>query len=248
MFLFDKFIYSSSVVYNTKTYLYQYNDDIFRIVKCNSVRGKGFELMKNSNSVNKAESERCSLSRTRRNIREIALCNNFTYFVTLTINSERCDRYALDNCQEKLRTILKKIKRKNKDFIYLFITEKHKDGAFHFHGLCNDTLDFYINDNSYLSSRDFDGLGFNSFSKIESLEKVSNYILKYITKDCVKNSAGTVYISSRGLKKATVTELSNDLDINFDYTNDYCSIKDFNVNNLSRDELLNIMSSMKKNS
>lgn len=119
---------------------------------------------------------------------------------------------------------------------------------FIFTGLCNDTLDFYINDNNYLSSRDFDELGFNSFSKIESLEKVSNYILKYITKDCVKNSKGTVYISSRGLKKATVTELSNDLDINFDYTNDYCSIKDFNVNNLSRDELLNIMSSMKKNS
>lgn len=119
---------------------------------------------------------------------------------------------------------------------------------FIFIGLCNDTLDFYINDNNYLSSRDFDELGFNSFSKIESLEKVSNYILKYITKDCVKNSAGTVYISSRGLKKATVTELSNDLDINFDYINDYCSIKDFNVNNLSRDELLNIMSSMKKNS
>lgn len=119
---------------------------------------------------------------------------------------------------------------------------------FTFIGLCNDSLDFYINDNNYLSSRYFDELGFNSFSKIESLEKVSNYILKYITKDCVKNSAGTVYISSRGLKKATVTELSNDLDINFDYTNDYCSIKDFNVNNLSRDELLNIMSSMKKNS
>lgn len=119
---------------------------------------------------------------------------------------------------------------------------------FIFIGLCNDTLDFYINNNNYLSSRNFDELGFNSFSKIESLEKVSNYILKYITKDCVKNSKGTVYISSRGLKKATVTELSNDLDINFDYTNDYCSIKDFNVNNLSRDELLNIMSSMKKNS
>lgn len=114
-------------------------------------------------------------------------------------------------------------------------------------GLCNDTLDFYINVNGYLSSRYFDELGFNSFSKIESVEKVSNYILKYITKDCVKNSAGTVYISSRGLKKATVTELSNDLDINFDYINDYCSIKDFNVNNLSRDELLNIMSAMNKN-
>lgn len=119
---------------------------------------------------------------------------------------------------------------------------------FTFIGLCNDTLDFYINENNYLSSHEFDELGFNSFSKIESLEKVSNYILKYITKDCVKNTAGTVYISSRGLKKATVTELSNDLDINFDYINDYCSIKDFNVNNLSRDELLNIMSSMKKNS
>lgn len=81
------------------------------------------------------EVERISLSRTKRDIKEIALCNNFTYFATLTIDSKNCDRFSLTECQELLRKKLKKLKRKNSDFAYLFITEKHKNGAFHFHGL-----------------------------------------------------------------------------------------------------------------
>lgn len=83
---------------------------------------------------------------------------------------------------------MKTIKAKNHDFKYLFITEQHRDGAFHFHGLCTD-LKLYNNTYGYLSSKDFDRLGFNSFSPIISKEKVANYITKYITKHCVKNEA-----------------------------------------------------------
>lgn len=106
--------------------------------------------------------------------------------------------------------------------------------------------DLYVNKYGYLSSSKLDVLGFNSFSKIESLDKVSNYILKYITKDCVKNSKNQIYISSRGLKKAERTELNpNITNIDYSYTNDYCSILDFTVNNESnKDFLLNIMKNM----
>lgn len=79
---------------------------------------------------------RCSLSRTKRNIREIALSNDFEYFATITVASEKADRFNLDECQEKLRKIFKKLKRKNKNFAYIFITEKHQNGAFHFHRSC----------------------------------------------------------------------------------------------------------------
>lgn len=109
----------------------------------NFVDKNGFELFKKVKKVNNEyikqkdtdEVERVSLSRTRRNIRELALSNNFEYFATLTINSKNCDRFSLTECQNALRSKLKKLKRKNSNFAYLFITEKHKDNAFHFHGL-----------------------------------------------------------------------------------------------------------------
>lgn len=97
----------------------------------------GFEEVNKKQKIittDKEELERQSLSRTKRNIKELALCNSFTYFATLTINSEFCDRFSLQACQDKLKYIIQeRIRRNNKEFAYLFITEKHKNGAFHFH-------------------------------------------------------------------------------------------------------------------
>lgn len=190
--------------------LYQYNDNNIRIVITKGFPRGAPTHEKKEYIPQKEEGEalRCSLSRSKRMIREYALCNDFTYFFTSTVNSEKCDRFSLSETQKRIREIMKAIKRKNKDFKYLFITEKHKNGAFHFHGLCND-LEVYINENGYYSSKDFDKLGFNSFSKIKNKDKVSNYITKYITKDCVKNEAGSVYFCSRGLKKATRYEIQS---------------------------------------
>lgn len=79
--------------------------------------------------------------------------------------------------------------------------------------------------------------GYNSFSKIKDYYKCCNYITKYITKDCVKNKHNRIYFSSRGLKKAEKIELEN-FDFDFKYENDYCKIRDFNTDELSREELL----------
>lgn len=126
-------------IYNTKYFMYQYNDTNFRIVKQKYCRERGFELIEKAKKIiedyDKSESQRVSLSRSRRFVHEISLCNNFTHFVTLTVNKEMCDRYDIDVCQEHLRHILKNYKKLNSDFKYILITEKHKDGAFHFHGL-----------------------------------------------------------------------------------------------------------------
>ena len=154
-----------------------------------------------NNTTDSEELQRISLSRTKRNIKEIALCNSFTHFATLTINSTFCDRFHLQSCQDKLKYIIKeRIRRKNKDFAYIFITEKHKNGAFHFHGLIKNLTDLYINENGFLSHKAFDEIGFNSFLEINtennnSYDKVCSYITKYITKDCVKNENNHIYIS-----------------------------------------------------
>lgn len=162
----------------------------------------GFEdINPKNNHIDKEEIERISISRTRRNIRELALSNNFEYFATLTINSNSCDRFSLTECQSNLRRKLKTLKQCNKNFAYLFITEKHKNGAYHFHGLVRGITNFYTNKNGYLSHKTFDTLGYNSFSKILNYSKCCNYITKYITKDCVKNEArNCLYIFQRSKK------------------------------------------------
>lgn len=239
-----KFLYNKNDVYSTKFFLYNYNGNNFRIVKVKSCRNSGFEELKKRNTfidVNSEEVKRCSLSRTKRNIRELALCNDFEYFATFTVNSEKCDRYSLNDVQDKIKKVLHKIKRKNKNFAFLIITEKHKDGAFHFHGLIKGITDLYINDNGYLSSMIFDNeLGFNSFSKIKDYTKCCNYITKYITKDCIKNSHNQIYISSRGLKKAIKEEFDN-IDFIPSFTNEFVCIKDFTLDSLSKDDLLYFM-------
>ena len=128
-------IFNKNQVYSTRFFLYNYNNNNFRIVKIKSCRNSGFEEINKKNSfidVNSEEIKRQSLSRTKRNIRELALCNDFEYFATFTVNSEKCDRYVLNDVQDKLKKVLHKIKRNNKDFSFLIITEKHKDRCFSF--------------------------------------------------------------------------------------------------------------------
>lgn len=237
-----KLLFTKNNVYKTRFFVYTYNDNDLRIVKVKSCKMPDFEEQKSLGTFdyNSDEVSRCSLSRTRRNIREIALCNEFDYFCTFTIDSKFGDRYSLEECQYRLKKILKKIKRKNKDFRYIFITEKHRDGAFHFHGLCNYFDDLYTNENGYLSSYILSTeLGFNSFSKIRDYTKCCNYITKYITKECIKNSHNQVYISSRGLKKATREEFSS-LDFKPTFSNDFVEIQDIQLNKLTQDERLKL--------
>lgn len=134
-----KFLYNQTEISKTRTFCYQYNNNSFRIVKVKNCRLPGYELLHNALDENintKDEIERISLSRSKRNIRELALCNNFEYFATLTVDKNYCDRYDVDICQYNLKKLFKAYKRKNKNFAYLFITERHLDGAFHFHRFC----------------------------------------------------------------------------------------------------------------
>lgn len=225
-----------------KYYLYIYNCNDLRIVQTTTKKESILKklLPQEIKDYNADEVQRCSLSRSKRYIREIALCNDFQFFFTLTVDSKNADRFSLDECQEKMRKILKKIKRRNKDFKYIIITEKHKDGAFHFHGLSTDTGDLVVNSYGYLSSYEFSTeLGFNSFSPIRDYTKCCNYITKYITKDCVKNSHNQVYIVSKGLNRATRTELK-DFPIEPTYENDYCKIQDVRLDKLSMQQILSL--------
>lgn len=246
---YDKCVFNNKELEKKRTYLYQYTNNYFKVVSMKvSTKPKGFEeINKKSDFVKHAEKhevDRISLSRTKRNIREICLSNEFEYFATLTVSSQRADRYALEDCQKLLKKRLRycqDLARKDgKKFMYIFITERHTDGAFHFHGLINFIPKQYTNEYGYISSQVFDEMGFNSFSKINSFNKVASYITKYVSKDCVKNMHNQIYISSRGLKKAERFEI-NDVPLFYDYENDYCKVKEFYFDDLNMKEKLDII-------
>lgn len=223
-------------------FLYSYGDSSYYRLVLPKTNKKGFTLSEIFNELDNdnnghikafsSEINRISLSRTKRNIREICLSNDFEYFVTFTIDSKNADRFSLDECQSLIRKRLKSYQRRiSKDLKYILITEKHKNGAFHFHGMMKNLRqrDFYINKNGYLSNRMFDKVGFNSFCKIDGdYARCCNYILKYISKDCIKNSSNQVYFSSRGLRKADKFDVKIDIPIDFSYENEYVKILDFN--------------------
>ena len=231
--------------------LVMYNDTMWSFIRMpdSSFYIRNKKRRKNFSSPD--EVQRVSLSRTKNRIREICLSNSFQYFCTMTVSSSSCDRFSLQEVQDKMKKICKKIRRKNKDFKYIYITEEHKKGAFHFHGMVKN-IELYKNKNGYLSSKEFDELGFNSFSKIKSYNACCNYITKYITKNCIKNENNQIYFCSRGLKSADVDDLV-DYDLQDIFTNtkvfqnEYCQKHDFDLSKLSKTHIRNLNGFFKYN-
>lgn len=87
---------------------------------------------------NKADVER-SMRRAASKVRDIALCNDFRYFVTLTLDPARIDRHDMDALTRVLnRWADNRVRRHG--LRYVLVPERHKDGAIHLHGFFNDAL------------------------------------------------------------------------------------------------------------
>ena len=183
---FDSFVRAKS-----KTQIYkveQYNSDCFRIIKYNADVFKKKErilISADNNDDIDSNSLITSVSRSKRNIRRICLSNEFQYFATWTISSVNADRFSVQDAQDKMREILKdyqkksiryknKIKNKREkerfiDFKYIYVIEKHKDGALHFHGMVKGLIpgDVY----EYKKS-DFDRLPYYILDSIDKGRKI----------------------------------------------------------------------------
>lgn len=173
-----------------------------------------------------------NLCRARTKIKDYILCNEFKYFITITCNNS-FNRYSCDDLRRvvtnKIRYLRKKYHITGK---YILIPEKHKNGAYHLHGVLDASFDSfcYINKNGYDSCFCFDNIGFNSIEEVNSIVKISSYITKYISKDFAIRGLGEhCYFCSRGLNKPI---LIDDLVYNnsyfdnlfFSIKNDFCYV------------------------
>lgn len=99
-------------------------------------RGKGERLAESGSA---AESQARSKRRARAAVSDIALSNEFRYFVTLTLDKSKVDRYDVSEVTRKLNNWLDNNVRR-RGLKYILVPELHKDGALHFHGFFNDAL------------------------------------------------------------------------------------------------------------
>ena len=116
-----------------------------------------------------------NLARARTKIFEYAICNNFEYFVTLTLNSDR-DRHDLGGYIKDLGQMIRNYRRLyDVNIQYLLIPEQHADGAWHMHGLLLGLPESHLrkNENEYMEWPYYtDRFGYMSIDKIRYGNKV----------------------------------------------------------------------------
>lgn len=203
-----------------------------------------------------------NISRARNKILEYVLCNDFVFFVTLTLDSQKYDRENLPQYIKDLGYFIQNYnRRKNADIKYLLIPEQHEDGCWHMHGfvmgLPYDRLELLELHGArplplkireklqrgelvYSFPEYEKKFGYNLFEPIRSKKAAALYMSKYLTKDIsrnVKNLGNHLYYCSKGLKKAEIIKQGQFLDseFNFDFKNEYGGQSFFDI--LSDDEL-----------
>ena len=184
----------------------------------------------------KATEERLqsSISRTKNRIFELALCNEFTMFCTLTQNEKKVrDRYDLDIFRKDFAHFVRNLNRsRDVPIKYLMIPEQHKDGAWHIHGFFSgleegtDLTAFTLEDRIpyrlrnmiengetvYNWSKYAKKYGFFTATAIKDKVAASSYITKYVTKDLAKQaleSGRHLFFASQGLKGREVVVHDN---------------------------------------
>ena len=151
---------------------------------------------------------RDTLNRARKMIYAVAVCNDWDYFVTFTLAK---NRYDLEYAYSEVRYRLKYLKFLYPRFNYCIVAEKHKDGAYHFHGLISGLSEKELGppvrtqQGIVYDLKRFRTLGYSQVKPIydsKDKSRVGAYLTKYITKEIVQvanNKAS--YIVSRGLRR-----------------------------------------------
>lgn len=162
-----------------------------------------------------------NIIRAKNTVLEYALCNDFTHFITCTIDSSKYARDDLQTFYSDFSRFIRNIRvYYNCDIKYIFIPELHSDKKnWHLHGLISGIPDNQLFDFSpdlhplRLCNKGYKywgkyekKFGFCSLGLIKSTSAVSRYIIKYITKDLGLNipKGSHLYYCSNGLKKSTL--------------------------------------------
>ena len=138
----NQIYYNSKVKYlsNGSCKVTCFNKPIYKAVGWESTENKHLpdKTAKSRSDTNEVRSD--SVKRAKDKIFEIALANEWNYMVTFTLDESKVNRYDSKEVKRKFCKWLENMVQR-KGLKALIVPELHKDGAIHFHGLINDSLD-----------------------------------------------------------------------------------------------------------
>lgn len=156
-----------------------------------------------------------SMRRARANLRRLALSNTFDYFVTLTLDGSKIDRYDGAAVVRALGQWCDNMVRRH-GLKYVLVPERHKDGAFHFHGFMSgpglDAVDSGIQwDGRPVYNLPQWTLGFTTAQRLYGdYSAAVGYCCKYIGKQEGERPLGRWYYSGGNLAKPGKTYVNMD--------------------------------------
>ena len=194
---------------------------------------KKFETSKLSEAQKqKRKEERTdNMKRAVDKVYDLAFQNEWSYFMTITIDPEQFNREdTLLVCKKLSKWLGHQVERKG--LKYLLIPEQHKNGGIHAHALINDCFKLEHSGRYLYSGKAYKaetlqkkGIDINLLKSVYNVPewkygfstaipvdgnpaRLACYITKYITKDC-KKIFGKYYLSSRNLNRDTEISLCN---------------------------------------
>ena len=209
----------------------KYNSDSYKItLNKMPFKPRGFELERKYNYSRDVNEYKLSnnVIRAKMKVFEYAMCNDFDYFVTLTLDKDKYQRDDLNKYIKDLGQFIRDYRKKYQvDIQYLLIPEKHEDKvSWHMHGLIkgipiehlrkftlNEILPYRLRE-LIAAGRDIydwtkyqEKFGWVTIERVMCQERISKYITKYIKKSLDNDRGVTeknkkLYYSSRGLKQA----------------------------------------------
>lgn len=150
-----------------------------------------------------ADMER-SMRRARAKLRRLALANGFEYFVTLTLDPAKIDRYDGGAVTKALGRWADNMVRRH-GLRYILVPEMHQDGAFHFHGfMAGDGLQAVDSGITRVGRPVYNlpqwGYGFTTAQRLYGdYHAAVGYCCKYIGKQAGERPLGRWYYSGGAL-------------------------------------------------
>lgn len=167
-----------------------------------------------------SDAQRRAARRARKQLFELCACNDFDLFFTLTLNKEVIDRYDYKTVVRRFgQWADNRVRRKG--LRYVAVPELHKDGAVHFHGLCNASACSLVDSGEtdkksgqkVYNLADWN-LGFTTAIYVYGArDAAAHYVAKYVTKQAQGGTiGGRYYLHGGDLQRARCKYYHEDFD------------------------------------
>lgn len=201
--------------------IHRYTDSVYKVVAFKGVRDSEFVKLHRPEEEQHYDSKlNEAFCRAKSMVLQYALCNDWDYFFTGTLDKRKFNRHNLDRFWIHLSQFVRdKRKAYGTQVSFLLVPEQHKDGAWHMHGLISGIPESALRrfrppepqklvDSEYLNWPDYmQKFGFCSLGPIRYPVATAFYITKYVSKDLSRRGGDLgkhLYFHSRPLKKASL--------------------------------------------